>query len=239
MSDNMDAFFQLHRDLVREGPGEAADVRWATGLAGLKPNAQIVDIACGAGADTASLLEAAPKGHLTALDLTPHFVETVRAAWADDPRVTVLRADMARIANTYDFIWCAGAAYIIGVDQALANWRKALRPGGTIAFSDAVWFTSDRSPRAEALWADYPAMVDEAGLNAKIAQAGYEILGQRRVSDQGWENYYGPLDKRIAALRPGADAALTAVLDEAEEEAACWRAHRDEFGYVLSVIRPR
>ncbi len=239
MSDRMDAFFQLHSDLVREGPGEAADVRWATEVAGLKRNAQIVDVACGSGADMGALLEAAPEGQLTALDLTPHFVEAVRATWADDPRVTVLRADMAQIANRYDFIWCAGAAYIIGVEQALAAWRKALRPGGVIAFSDAVWFTSDRSPRARKMWADYPAMVDVAGLRAKITDAGYEVLGQRRVSDQGWENYYGPLDDRIAALRPGAEAVLTDVLDEAVEEAACWRAHRDEFGYVLSVVRPR
>lgn len=239
MSDQMDAFFQLHRDLVREGPGEAADVRWAAEVAGLKPNAQIVDVACGAGADTAALLEAAPEGQLTALDLTPQFVDAVRARWADDPRVTVLRADMGKIANTYDFIWCAGAVYNIGVEKALTAWRKVVRPGGAIAFSDAVWFTSQRSSRAVALWEQYPAMVDEAALAAKIANAGYEILGQRRVSDQGWENYYGPLDARIAALRPGADAAMTDVLDEAEEEAACWRAHRDEFGYVLSVVRPR
>ena len=65
------------------------------------------------------------------------------------------------------------------------------------------------------------------------------MLGQRRLSDAAWEAYFTPLDARIAALRTrGADPALAQVLDEAEEEAACWRAHRDEYGYLLSVVRP-
>ena len=238
MSEKMEAFFTLHRDLVREGPGEAADVAWAAEVAGLAENAEMADIACGAGPDIEALLLAAPKGHVTALDLTPHFVQAVRARWGGEDRVTVLRADMSRVANTHDFIWCAGAAYIIGVDTALKSWRKALRPGGVIAFSDACWFGDKRSARSVANWADYPAMVDEAGLLQRINDAGYEVLAQRRVSDQGWENYYAPLDARIEALRPQADDVLNEVLDEAAEEAACWRAHRDEFGYVLSVVRP-
>lgn len=238
MSPRMEAFFTLHRDLVREGPGEVADVAWAAGVAEIKENAEMADIACGSGPDIEALLQAAPKGHVTALDLTPHFVDAVRARWGADDRVTVLRADMSRVANTHDFIWCAGAAYIIGVDTALKSWRKALRPGGVIAFSDACWFTSKRSPRAVANWADYPAMTDEVGLTQRIENAGYEVLAQRRVSDQGWKNYYDPLDARIDALRHKADVALLDVLDQAEEEAACWRAHRDEFGYLLSVVRP-
>ena len=35
MSSDMEAFFTLHRDLPREGPGEPADVAWAALLAGL------------------------------------------------------------------------------------------------------------------------------------------------------------------------------------------------------------
>ena len=75
--------------------------------------------------------------------------------------------------------------------------------------------------------------------HARVEAAGFEVLGTRKVSDQAWEDYFAPIDARIAALRADADAALTAVLDEAEEEAACWRAHRDEAGYLLLVVRPK
>tara|TARA_R110000787_G_scaffold14670_6_gene45228 strand:- start:1562 stop:2293 length:732 start_codon:yes stop_codon:yes gene_type:complete len=236
----MAAFFTLHRDLVREGPGVPEDVAWAASLADVPADARIADVACGPGGDIAALLAAAPQGHVTALDKTAHFVEAARAAWGDDPRVTVLRADMATIINSYDLIWCAGAVYFMGVEAALGAWRKSLGKGGVIAFSEACWFTDTASARAKALWArEYPSMTDTAGITAQIAAAGYEVLGQRRLSDAAWEAYFTPLDARIAALRTrGADPALAQVLDEAEEEAACWRAHRDEYGYLLSVVRP-
>jgi SAM-dependent methyltransferase len=235
----MEAFFKLHRDLPREGPGEAADVAWAAGVVGLKPDASIADVACGPGGDVAALLDAAPLGHVTALDKTAHFAQAARRQWREDGRVTVLKADMAVIANQYDLIWCAGAVYFLGVEKALRAWRKALLPGGAIAFSEACWFTDKRADRARALWAkEYPTMPDETQLADQIEAAGYKVLGQRRLKDAAWEAYFGPLEARIDVLRGGADEALTAVLNEAAEEIACWRAHRDAFGYVVSVVVP-
>jgi trans-aconitate methyltransferase len=78
----MDAFFTLHRDLPREGPGDPADVAWAAKVAGTPHNAAMADIGCGPGADIASLLAAAPEGHVTALDKMPQFVEATRATRA-------------------------------------------------------------------------------------------------------------------------------------------------------------
>jgi len=232
-------FFKLHRDLPREGPGEAADVAWACAQLGLSARAQIADVGCGPGGDIAALLAAAPQGHVTALDKTPHFVEQARAAWRDSDRVTVLRADMATIANRYDLIWCAGAVYFLGVEAALRTWRKALLPQGAIAFSEPCWFTDTPSARPKRMWArDYPAMTDTAGITAQIAAAGYRVIGQRRLGDAAWEGYYGPLNARMDALRSTADPGLLNVLDEAEEEAACWYAHRAEYGYLVSVVVP-
>lgn len=234
------AFFELHRDLPREGPGAPEDVLWAAELAKLPPNAQIADVGCGPGGDIAALLSAAPKGQVTALDKVPHFVAAARAAWRDHGRVTVLRADMTAIANPYDMIWCAGAVYFLGITAALQTWRKSLVPGGVVAFSEPCWFVDQPSARAKALWeAEDYLLSREDGIRRQVEEAGYEVLGARRLADQAWENYYGPLSERIAQLRPTADDALTAVLQEATEEVACWRAHRDEFGYVLIVARPR
>jgi trans-aconitate methyltransferase len=234
-----EAFFKLHRDLPREGPGVPQDVAWAASLLDLPARARIADVACGPGGDIAALLAAAPEGHVTALDKTAHFVEAARGTWRGDPRVTVLKADMKVIANPYDLIWCAGAVYFMGVKAALVAWRKSLLPQGAIAFSEACWFTDTPGARAQAHWsAQAPDMTDQAGITARIEAAGYRVLGQRRLPDAAWAAYYTPLETRIEALRPGADAALDAVLDETEEEIACWRAHRDEFGYLLSVVAP-
>lgn len=236
--DDMTAFFTLHRDLPREGPGEPADVTWAINQVDLPARAEIADVACGPGSDIGALRAAVPQGHVTALDKTAHFVDAARGRFVADANVTLLRADMARIANHYDLIWCAGAVYFLGVTEALTRWRKSLREGGVVAFSEPCWLTDSPSDEARAFWAEYPAISDGAGIAARVKAAGYEVIATRLLSDEAWENYYTPLEARIEKLRPGADAELAQVLDEAEAEIACWRAHRDEFGYLLTVARP-
>ncbi|MCX7559526.1 class I SAM-dependent methyltransferase [Sulfitobacter sp. F26204] len=238
-SDPTQAFFTLHRDLPREGPGEPADIHWAASVAGTPQTAQMADVGCGPGGDIGSLLEIAPRGQVTALDKIAHFVTAARETWQGDGRVTVLKADMAVIRNQYDLIWCAGAVYFLGVTEALTGWRKSLTRNGVIAFSEICWFTDRPSPRARKLWSGYPAMTDAAGIQQRVEAAGYEVLDTRPLSDAAWEAYLTPLEIRIAALRKGADSALQKVLDEAAEEAACWREHRQEFGYLLSVVRPK
>jgi hypothetical protein len=58
------------------------------------------------------------------------------------------------------------------------------------------------------------------------------------LGDAAWQAYYGPLADRIAALRPGADAEMTAVLDEHQAEIDLWRAHGQDYGYYLTVVVP-
>ncbi len=245
---NRKAFFTLHRDLPREGPGERSDVSWAAEVLGLKRDARICDAACGPGADIPALLFAAPEARVTGFDLHQPFVDDAAARFARDDRVTILRGRL--IADDaddlpdpvdlgpFDLIWCAGAAYFHGVTEVLRAWRPALAPGGAIAFSDAVYLTDTPCAAVRQNWAEYPAMTVADGVAARIKAAGYEIVQTRVLGDAAWEGYYGPTERRIEKLRPGADAALTQVLDEAAQEARVWREHRDEFGYLLSIVRP-
>ena len=234
-----DAFFQLHRGLPREGPGEAQDVAWATEVAGVKPDARICDAACGPGADIPALLDAAPRGHVSALDKVDAFVQQAQGSHGGAPRTTIFCGDMAALTGSFDFIWHAGAVYFLGVTKALEAWRTALAPGGAIAFSQVFWRTDTPSAAAQEGWADYLEMSNEAGLRAQIAAAGYVCIATRIVSDKAWENYYQPLDRRIAQLSPTASGALRDVLDEAEAEAALWRRAWHEFGYLLCVVQPK
>lgn len=233
-----EAFFQLHRDLPREGPGEAADVAWAARVAGLSADAKICDAACGPGADIAALRRAAPQGHVTAMDKTAHFVDSAKVLCGEDPGVTLGVGDMAQITGPYDLIWCAGALYFLGITEGLTRWKAALAPGGAAVFSEVCWFSADPPDAARGLWADYPAMTDAAGIETRVRAAGFTTLATRRLSAAAWENYYQPLDQRMATLAPTADGALTQVLAEAQREADVWRAHKDSFGYLLSVVRP-
>jgi len=235
-----DAFFTLHHDLPREGPGLAEDVAFALSLAAPGPGAVICDAGAGPGGDIAALLAGAPDAALVAVDRHPGFVGTMRARFADEPRVTVVQADMANLANLaaapFDLIWCAGALYFLGIGPGLAAFGQALRPGGVVAFSEPCHFVPEPSQAARDFWDGYePADADT--LVDRVRAEGWTVLGTRPVADAGWEAYYRPLEERIAALRPNAGAGLTEMLDSAAEEAATWRRVRGETGYLLIVAR--
>jgi SAM-dependent methyltransferase len=238
MSIDRDAFFTLHADLPREGPGETADVAWAAEVAGLRSEARILDAACGPGGDIGALLRAAPEGHVTAIDLHAPFIEATRARWGADRRVTLQSGDMTAPEGPFDFVWCAGAVYFLGIEAALEAWAPRLAPGGAIAFSEPCLFTDMPSEGAIDLWDGYARLSDAAGIAAQVEAAGYETLATRAIGDIAWESYYRPLKARIARLRPCAAPELAAVLELATVEIASWRAHRHETGYLLSVVRP-
>ncbi len=233
------SFFTLYSDLAREGPGEAANVAWAMAQVNVPEDATICDVACGSGADIAALLAACPGGHVSALDAQAHFINEARARVAGDKRVSLRVGDMGQIGGPYDFIWCAGAVYFLGVSEALNLWRPALKPGGVIAFSEPCWWCDDPSKQSRKNWAEYGAMTDRLGIARRIDAAGYETLATRRLSTRAWAEYYTPLAARIDLLRPGADQDLLAVLNESAREIAVWRAYGDESGYLLSVVRPQ
>ncbi|MBW4982102.1 class I SAM-dependent methyltransferase [Mameliella sp. CS4] len=232
-----EAFFTVHKDLPREGPGSPDDVAWALDLAALPEGAVICDAGAGAGGDVAALARA---GRVLAVDQQDGFVAQMQARFADLPQVTVRKEDMGRIAEfpeaPFDMIWCAGALYFLGLKPGLEVMRGALKPGGVLAFSEPCYFTETPKEKARAFWEDYPTR-DRAGIAAAVAAAGFEILGTRDVSEAGWEAYYQPMEARIAELRPEADAKLTGMLDLCAQEARDWRAVREDTGYHLVVAR--
>ena len=233
----MEAFFRLHADLPREGPGTAEDVAWACSLAGVARDGAVLDAGSGPGGDVTALLSAVPEGSVLAVDSHDGFAAAAQTRFAGDRRVRVLAGDMMAQDGPFDLIWSAGAIYFVGVTGGLTGWREVLAPGGAVVFSSPCLFREAPAQAVIDLFEGYP-VPDAQALADEIAAAGYELLGTRRVSDAGWEAYYQPMETRIAELRTGADAALAAVLDDAEREIETWRAHRADFGYLICVVRP-
>lgn len=233
----MSAFQRLYTGLVREGPGAPADVAWACAVAGLAPDARICDAGSGTGGDIQALLDAAPDGHVTAIDRQADFIAALKQDWAADDRVAAAVGDIVQMGGRYDLIWSAGAVYFIGVTEALQAWRGALGPGGAVAFSEPCFFTETPSDAARGFWGAYEP-TDAAGIDARVRDAGFLTLASRRVADDGWQTYYFGLGARAKQLRVGADAEMTAVLDRAETEIATWAEVKSETGYLLSVVRP-
>ncbi|MEL7166646.1 MAG: class I SAM-dependent methyltransferase [Pseudomonadota bacterium] len=238
--EEQDAFFTVHHDLPREGPGEAADVYWALDLAGVFGRVRVLDAACGPGADLVTLAEALPWAQIDGVDQVPHFVEAAQTRVADfAPRVQASRGDMAKVTGPFDLIWCAGALYFLGVTQGLETWRDTLAPAGHVAFSEPVLLNSTPSKAVTTFWTDYPAITDLAGIETRVRAAGYRALGHRIIAGSPWQAYYEPLQARLDVLRAAApDAALAAAIAENQTEIDLWRAASDDIAYALLVVAP-
>ena len=98
-----------------------------------------------------------------------------------DGRVEFVAGDMRELgslASPFDLIWCEGAAYIMGVENALRSWREQLKPGGRIALSEPAWLTSDPPEELRRWWqSGYPEMRDVERCRALVSSCGYELLG--------------------------------------------------------------
>lgn len=239
-------FFTLHSGLPREGPGDRVSVRRALELAGpLPPQPTVLDIACGPGGQTIDLAEHLPDARITALDAHKPFLDELdrRAAQRGmSDRIRTMRGDMAQLPfepASFDLLWCEGAAYIMGLDEALAAWKPLLKPGGTLALTEPVWLTDDPPECVRMCWAAYPAMRASAGVRTAALAAGYRLKGDFVLSEEAWwTNYYAPLEARLAEIAPRyvGDPAAEIVLRSARREIDCYRHHSDCYGYLFVVL---
>lgn len=234
---NWEAFFTLHNDLPREGPGCPDDVVWACNCAQVPRNARILDAGCGPGADIPGLLDHAPKGQVLAVDVHAPFAAAVRAKYADDPRVRAEAMDMSQVEGPFDFIWSAGALYFLGVEKGLKTMAGKLASGGAIAFSHLTYLVDVPHQDVFDVFDNEPDVMGQADLRNLITRSGFDVLGQRILPNASWDAYNDPIRERIAQLRRDADDDLMTVLREAEAEIAMRDKHSDQFGYVLSVVR--
>ena len=235
----MEAFFRIHSDLPREGPGDAESLNWALAQITLPDAPRILDAGCGPGADIPGLLAHRPQATIDARDTHGPFIERIKAAYSNVPRVTASTKDMATPDGRYDLIWCAGALYFLGVHAGLSGWRDHLTGTGAVGFSELSWTGAPISDAARSFWAEYEAMQDWHGVLTDTQNAGYRVISHRFLPRAAWANYYDPLQARIDGLRAAQpDADLTRALDAEQAEIDLWRAHGDEYGYLQVVAVP-
>lgn len=235
-----DAFFAVHRDLPREGPGLAEDVAWVGQQIEISPQGQICDAGCGPGGDLAALRRLVPQGRVDGFETVPHFVEAARQRFANEPSVRIFEASMESLSGPYDLIWSAGAVYFLGVMRALNAWRGALTDQGAVAFSHPCLFAETPSEAALAFWEAEPGGIEtEIATRAEITRAGWRVLATRTLSEAAWRAYYDPMLARCDKLEAvGVTDSVAAAIAAARKEASDWRAVARETGYMLYIVCP-
>lgn len=239
-------FFELFESLPRQGPGDLASTRRAlAACAELPAEPRILDLGCGSGAQTLHLARLT-RGTLLAIDRHPAHIARLRAAAREQglgDRVEARVADLNTLdlePGRFDLVWSEGALYNLGLARALPLCAELLRPGGYLAFTDAVWRTSDPPAAVRALFADYPTMGSASDVHALLARGPWTVQDEFDLPDEAWwTDFYDPMERRIAELRVrhAGDPAAQAVLDELAAEPQLHREHGRHYAYRFFVAR--
>jgi serine/threonine-protein kinase HipA len=241
-----EALFRLFESMPRQGPGSDACTREALRrLPPLPAAARVLDLGCGTGASTLVLAATLPTS-IIAVDVHQPFLDRLVAAAHERglaPLIETRCADMRAPGvppGSVDLLWSEGAVYLLGFEQGLRLWRPLLAPGGWLVVSECSWLTADPPAEAAAFFrAGYPGMAG-IGQNVERADAaGLAVVHYCTLpSAAWWDEYYTPLEARMADLAPDADPALAAVIEETRREIELYRAHGDSYGYVFYLLRP-
>ena len=241
-------FLEVYVTLPRAGPGgDEHTIRALRAVPGPPPQA-VLDLGCGPGPQTVALASALPEARFVAVDLLPTMADEANrrftAAGFED-RVVAVVGDMGAPpvdSGSQDLIWCEGAIYNLGVTEALHAWRPLLRPAGTVAFTEPVWLVDSPPKEIHDWWSsEYPAISDSAGVEARIGAASYRTVASFVLpASAWWEEYYEPMQDRIASLKERLPDDLIAgdVVASAEAEIDYFRRFSDCYSYEFLIVQP-
>ncbi|NEV60345.1 class I SAM-dependent methyltransferase [Thiorhodococcus minor] len=239
-------FFAVYEALPRQGPGSRACTARALGLcSGLPPDPAILDLGCGVGGQTLHLAELT-AGSIVAIDSHAPSIARLTATLAERGLASRIQAIVGDMANpkqppgSFDLVWSEGALYNIGIAKALRIGHDLLRPGGYLAFTDAVWRTENPPPAVRASFEDYPTMGRADDVIATIQASELELIDHFTLPDAAWwDDFYTPMEQRIDALHRtyAQDAEALAILEQMAEEPAMHRRSSQHYAYEFFVTR--
>lgn len=122
----------------------------------VRPGERILDVGCGGGETTAEIARrVGPNGRAVGIDISEPLAERARRATADlaHAEIRVVDAQTAAFdAESFDGLFSRfGVMFFADPEAAFSNLRRALRPGGRIAF--VCWRALAENP-----WMTLPAM---------------------------------------------------------------------------------
>lgn len=243
----MDIFFEIHKDLPREGPGDLDSTMKAySALANLPQVPRLLDIGCGPGKQTNDLGLNTPA-NIIALDTHRPFIRQIASKFqktGQSGQIKLLEASMTYLPfppASFDVIWSEGAIYNIGFEKGLRTWRRCLKTGGCIAVTELSWLRNPRPIEIQDYWSvEYPGMHNIQSNLAIIAACGYSLLENFTLPDASWWNdYYSPMELRLNILLeqystdPEALECITASYQEIEMH----RKYSEYYGYVFYIMQ--
>lgn len=239
-------FWEVHRNLPREGPGDNESTAKAFRMIKALPaEPRILDVGCGPGMQTIELAKLS-QGLIEAVDFHQPYLDQLKANAEKEGfsnRIKVLKGDMFNLGyavESFDLIWCEGAIFVIGFEKGLREWRPLLTKKGYLVVSELSWLITDLPQEILDYMNQIYPQAKSIEKNKKTAQeAGYRVINSFILpKDSWWTNYYAPIEAKLPDLRTKHEGEPEALqyLDSEKKESEMFRKYSDYYGYVFYVL---
>jgi ubiquinone/menaquinone biosynthesis C-methylase UbiE len=241
-------FYEIFTELPRQGPGDHdSTIKAFRAIPDLPPAVRILDVGCGTGNQTIDLA-GEMNGKIIAVDNYQPFLDRLeynakKAGLSD--KIEIRIADMFNLRfreESFDIIWSEGAVYILGLQNALEQWKKFLKPQGHIVVSDFNWLVEE--PPGEV----YDYFMQEAvhatdieGSRNIISKAGYDLIADFVILEKDWYEFYNQLEEVLELFRKikADDKSALGVIDSIHYEIDLFRKYPGTYGYVFYIMQKK
>jgi SAM-dependent methyltransferase len=179
-------------------PGAAETVRIIAETVQPSESTKLVDVASGKG-EAAATLASQFGCRIVAVEPFDAFVHISTAKlWFFNLRdlVTVVRANGTKLPirdGALDAAYCIGGPSIVGLEKALAEMARVVRPGGHVIVSDLTWRSKPGPLGAEWKWLAEAAQITAEEYAGAIEAAGLQVTRTHIHPPSDWEPYHGPM----------------------------------------------
>ncbi|MEC6798530.1 MerR family transcriptional regulator [Photobacterium sp. S4TG1] len=238
----MKDFMTIFTPLEQWAPGSKQDTLHAISLMPNQQIRRILEIGSGKGGSTV-LLANNTKAHITAVDNEPVAIEQLHQKIKEsqlDDRISPVCASMTALpfeAKSFDAIWAESCVYIMGMENALKQWKPLLKDDGILVVSDLVWLTDTPDDEVKQFWlSNYPD-IQTIPARLKLFQAqGYDVINHFSLGLNAWENYWLPLQARVEALQSTMPTSQ-ALLDVEQEISIYEKSVAKDFTYHYFIVK--
>lgn len=240
-------FLQAFEGMERLSPGSEGTTLYATKTITRNEELNILEIGGGVGTSALLLAKAFPKARIISIDNNKDYIRQLnqkasQVGLAKQVQGMVMSVKKMEFpAGQFDVIFAEGSVYLTGMERALKEWKKFLKPDGQIILNDLCWLKPHVSKEVLSYWQEqYPQMDSVRNHMELMKKSGYEVRGTIVQQRADWvEHYYKPIQDNLTriAKEHGTKKDAKEVLAHFEKEMDMYFRFASCYSYVYFVLK--